>query len=70
MSDAVRGWPHITKLFFGAVTIPAPFPLGMVLWFIEEKIINGFGATITLLIGVVIGLAGMFDRPRPVRNGS
>lgn len=67
MSDAVRGWPHTTELFFGAVTIPTPFPLGMVLWFIEEKIINGFGATITLLIGVVI--TGFFI-PNMLRKGS
>jgi ABC-type transport system involved in multi-copper enzyme maturation permease subunit len=67
MSDAVRGWPHTTKLFFGAVTIPTPFPLGVVLWFIEEKIINGFGAAITLLIGVVI--TGFFI-PNMMRKGA
>jgi ABC-type transport system involved in multi-copper enzyme maturation permease subunit len=67
MSDAVRGWPHTTKLFFGAVTIPQPLPLGMVLYFIEEKIINGFGATIVLLIGVVI--TGFFI-PNMLRKGA
>jgi ABC-type transport system involved in multi-copper enzyme maturation permease subunit len=67
MSDAVRGWPHTTKLFFGAVTIPQPIPLGFVLYFIEEKIINGFGATIVLLIGVVI--TGFFI-PNMLRKGA
>jgi ABC-type transport system involved in multi-copper enzyme maturation permease subunit len=67
MSDAVRGWPHRTSLFFGAVAIPQPFPLGIVLWFIEEKIINSFGATITLLIGVVI--TGFFI-PNMLRKGA
>ncbi|HXD88625.1 MAG TPA: ABC transporter permease subunit [Urbifossiella sp.] len=67
MSDAVRGWPHHTSLFFGALTLPKPLPLGMVLWFIEEKIVNGFGATITLLIGVVI--TGFFI-PNMLRKGA
>ncbi|HEV3436641.1 MAG TPA: ABC transporter permease subunit [Gemmata sp.] len=66
-TEGVRGWPTTTKLFFGAVTIPAHFPLGMVLWFIEEKIINGFGATLTLLIGVVI--TGFFI-PNMLRKGA
>jgi ABC-type transport system involved in multi-copper enzyme maturation permease subunit len=39
----------------------------MVLWFIEEKIINGFGATLTLLIGVVI--TGFFI-PNMLRKGA
>lgn len=66
-TEGVRGWPTATKIFFGAVSIPASFPLGMVLWFIEEKIINGFGATLTLLIGVVI--TGFFI-PNMLRKGS
>lgn len=66
-SEGVRGWPTTTKIFFGAVTIPQPFPLGMVLWFVEEKIINGFGATLTLLIGVVI--TGFFI-PNLLRKGA
>jgi ABC-type transport system involved in multi-copper enzyme maturation permease subunit len=67
MSDSVRGWPHTIRMFFGAVALPNPLPLGMVLWFIEEKIINGFGATITLLIGVVI--TGFFI-PNMLRKGA
>src|SRR6185437_1849789 len=67
MSDAVRGWPHRIRLFFGALALPTPMPLGVVLWLIEEKIINGFGATITLLIGVVI--TGFFI-PNMLRKGA
>ena len=66
-TEGVRGWPTATKIFFGAVSIPASFPLGMVLWFVEEKIINGFGATLTLLIGVII--TGFFI-PNMLRKGS
>jgi ABC-type transport system involved in multi-copper enzyme maturation permease subunit len=66
-TEGVRGWPHKTSIFFGAVPINAPFSLGLVLWFVEEKIINGFGATITLLIGVVI--TGFFI-PNMMRKGA
>ncbi|HEV3386013.1 MAG TPA: ABC transporter permease subunit [Gemmata sp.] len=66
-TDAVRGWPHITQLFFGAVTISKEFPLGVVLWFIEDRIINGYGAALTLLIGVVI--TGFFI-PNMLRKGA
>jgi hypothetical protein len=65
-TEGVRGWPTTTKLFFGAVTIPE-VTLGFVLWIIEEQIINGFGATFTLLIGVVI--TGFFI-PNMLRKGA
>lgn len=66
-TEAVRGWPNTTRLFFGAVTIPERLPLGVVIWFIEEKLINSVGAALTLLIGVVI--TGFFV-PNMLRKGA
>jgi ABC-type transport system involved in multi-copper enzyme maturation permease subunit len=66
-TDAVRGWPQQTTLFFGALPITKEFPLGVVLWFIEEKLINRFGASFTLLIGVII--TGFFI-PQMLRKGA
>src|SRR5262249_30834285 len=34
--DAVRTWPHHLVLFFGAVTWPADFSVGHVVYFIEK----------------------------------
>jgi ABC-type transport system involved in multi-copper enzyme maturation permease subunit len=63
----VRGWAHTTKLFFGSVTVADKTPLGIVIWIIEEQIINGFAATLLLLIGIVI--TGFFI-PNMLRKGS
>jgi ABC-type transport system involved in multi-copper enzyme maturation permease subunit len=66
-TEGVRGWPTKTSFFFGALTLPEHIPLGMMLWMIEEQVINGFGATLTLLIGVVI--TGFFI-PNMLRKGA
>lgn len=67
MSDSVRGWPHTTTLFFGSMEISKEFPLGRVLYFIEEDLINSFMAGFTILIGIII--TGFFI-PNMLRKGA
>jgi len=63
----VRGWPHKVQIFFGAVDISNEAPLGMVLWGIEDKVINGLGAGVALLISVIMTA---FFVPNMIRKGS
>jgi ABC-type transport system involved in multi-copper enzyme maturation permease subunit len=65
--SGVRGWPHATKIFFGTVTISKRGTLGQTLYFIEDQIINGLGAGVALLIGVIITA---FFVPNMLRKGS
>lgn len=65
--SAVRGWPHKMEMFFGAVTVSEGTNLGQVLWIIEDRLINGLGAAILLLIGVIITA---FFIPNMLRKGS
>ena len=64
--SSVRGWPHVTKIFFGAVTIDDETPLGGMLWAIEDLIINRFGGTMAILIGLIITA---FFIPNMLRKG-
>lgn len=64
---AVRGWPHKVSLFFGAWTLPFPVTLGGTLFWIEDRLVNGIGAALALLIGVVITA---FFIPNMIRKGS
>ena len=65
--SSVRGWPHTTKIFFGAVTITDDTSLGRVLYIIEDQIINGLGGAVALLIGLIIT---SFFIPNMLRKGS
>lgn len=65
--SAVQGWPHATKVFFGAFTLNEAAPLGATLWLIEDVIINRFGGTFTLLVGMIIT---SFFIPNMLRKGS
>ena len=65
--SAVKGWPHATKLFFGAATLADNAPLGGTLWLIEDVVISRFGGTFTLLIGMIIT---SFFIPNMLRKGS
>jgi ABC-type transport system involved in multi-copper enzyme maturation permease subunit len=65
--SAVRGWPHTTKLFFGTVTVFRESPLGLVLWILEDQVVNGVGAGLALLIGVIV--TGFFI-PNMLRKGA
>lgn len=64
---AVKGWPHTTKLFFGATTLDDETPLGGMLWLVEDVIINRFGGTLVLLVGMIITA---FFIPNMLRKGS
>lgn len=65
--SAVRGWPHTMKIFFGTVTIAEDASLGSALWIIEDRIINGLGAALALLISLIITA---FFIPNMLRKGS
>jgi ABC-type transport system involved in multi-copper enzyme maturation permease subunit len=66
--ENLRGWKHEPSLFFGAV--PLTFyhqPLGQEVYFIEDTLVNGFGAWIGILIGIVITA---FFIPNMLRKGT
>ncbi|AMV23144.1 ABC-2 family transporter protein [Gemmata sp. SH-PL17] len=65
--SAVRGWPHKVSLFFGAWTLPVPFNLGSTLFWIQDRLVNGLGAVLALLISIVITA---FFIPNMLRKGS
>jgi ABC-type transport system involved in multi-copper enzyme maturation permease subunit len=62
-----KGWPHNPHLFFGLWKIKAPIPLGVQLYFIESTILSDIGATIALLVSIVITA---FFIPNLMRKGS
>jgi len=65
--SSVQGWPHTLKIFFGSVTISRDAPLGMVLYIVEDQIINGLGSGLALLISIIIT---SFFIPNMMRKGS
>ena len=64
---AVRGWPHKVGIFFGAWTLPIPFNLGETLFWIQDRVVNGVGAALALLISIVLTA---FYIPNMLRKGS
>ncbi len=66
---ARRLWPHEPSLFFGA--LPMAFlgdaPLGLQLFVLEDTIIGGIGAWVTILISVIITA---FFIPNMLRKGT
>ena len=62
-----RGWPHTVKLFFGSVGNIRGHSLGTSLSFIQDFIVNGLGAAITLILSVVFTA---FFIPNALRKGS
>lgn len=65
--SAIRGWPHKVSLFFGAWTLPVPINLGVTLFWIQDRLVNGLGAALALLISIVITA---FFIPNMLRKGS
>jgi hypothetical protein len=65
--SSVQGWPHATKIFFGTFTLDDESPLGATLWLIEDVVINRFGGTLALLVGMIITA---FFIPNMLRKGS
>src|SRR5581483_2589081 len=67
-TKGIRGWQHEPCLLFGAV--PLTFlrgSLGYMVYWIEDELVNGFGAWIGILIGVVITA---FFIPNMLRKGT
>src|SRR5207248_9846741 len=62
-----RGWPHAIYVFFGAVPPLKHIPLGQALKTIQDNIVNGIGAAVTLMLSVVITA---FFVPNLLRKGS
>jgi ABC-type transport system involved in multi-copper enzyme maturation permease subunit len=61
------GWPHQVRLFFGSVGPIRGVPLGASLHFIQDFLVNGIGAAVTLILSVVITA---FFIPNMLRKGS
>ncbi|MDY3554859.1 ABC transporter permease [Gemmata sp. JC717] len=61
-----RGWPHKIHILFKAFTIDE-VPLGVALWFVQDQLVNGIGAAVTLLLSIVITA---FFIPNMLRKGS
>lgn len=65
-ATSARGWPHDVALFFGAWNL-GRFPLGLVVQVIEDNLVNGLGAWVGLLVGVIITA---FFIPNMLRKGA
>lgn len=65
-ATAASGWPQEVGLFYGGVTL-GELPLGLVLFVVEDQIVNGVGAAVLLLIGVIITA---FFIPNMIRKGA
>jgi ABC-type transport system involved in multi-copper enzyme maturation permease subunit len=68
---ALRLWPHDFSLFFGSLPVfgqeKGAMPLGMLVYFIEQLLINSIGAWITILLSIVITA---FFVPNMLRKGT
>jgi ABC-type transport system involved in multi-copper enzyme maturation permease subunit len=64
---SVRGWPHTMTMFFGGITLTRGTNLGIILYVIEDQIINGLGGGIALLLSVIVTA---FFIPNLLRKGS
>lgn len=64
---SVRGWPHTMTMFFGGITLTRETNLGIILYVIEDQIINGLGGGIALLLSVIVTA---FFIPNMLRKGS
>jgi ABC-type transport system involved in multi-copper enzyme maturation permease subunit len=68
-SDA-RSWPHDVQPLFGAFSMKAVIgynPLGVIIWWVEDNLINGFGAAIAILFGIIVT---SFFIPNMLRKGT
>jgi ABC-type transport system involved in multi-copper enzyme maturation permease subunit len=64
--QGAKGWPHKTWVLFGAFDLGSG-PLGPGVYVIQDYVVNTFGASITLLVAVI--LTGFFI-PNMLRKGS
>ncbi len=63
----VRGWLHRPNLFFGAIEVPIEFSLGRMVYFLQDQLVNGLGAWISLLVAVIFTA---FFIPNMMRKGA
>lgn len=68
-SAARRLWPHEPSLFFGAIPMSflGELPLGLQLYIIEDQVVGGIGAWVSILISVIITA---FFIPNMLRKGT
>lgn len=64
---AVRGWPHKVNVLFNAFTWPSTQSLGETVYWLQDKVVNGVGAALALLISIVLTA---FYIPNMLRKGS
>jgi ABC-type transport system involved in multi-copper enzyme maturation permease subunit len=65
-----RAWPHYSSLFFGAIaskSFPPPTSLGSIVFFIQNTLLNGVGAGIAIMLGIIVT---SFFIPNMMRKGS
>lgn len=66
-TSGLSGWPHAVTVFFGGTRPLKGLPLGMTLRIIQDNIVNGLGAAVTLILSVVITA---FFIPNMLRKGA
>lgn len=62
-----KGWTNDVHYFFGSWEVAKSEPLGKSMFFVQDKLVNVIGASITLLVAVI--LTGFFI-PNMLRKGS
>jgi ABC-type transport system involved in multi-copper enzyme maturation permease subunit len=65
-----RSWPHTVSFFFGGIKFKemfGPVAIGQVVYIIENNLVNGIGAGIAIILGVIIT---SFFIPNMLRKGS
>lgn len=65
-----RNWPHTVNVFFGAMKLQemvGSHSLGQVIYFIMNNMVNGIGAGIAIVLGIIIT---SFYIPNMLRKGS
>jgi ABC-type transport system involved in multi-copper enzyme maturation permease subunit len=65
-----RNWPHTTSFLFGAVPLKRvfrPTSIGQVVYVVQNNLVNGVGAGIAIILGVIIT---SFFIPNMLRKGS
>ena len=65
-ATSARAWPQQLGVFFGGIDV-GQVPLGPTLYILQDQIVNGIGAGISLIIAVIITA---FFVPNMIRKGS
>ena len=65
--ESTRGWPHELSLFCGALTLPIPLSPEVAVFWIEDSLVNGVGAWIGILAGII---ATAFFIPNLLQQGT